>query len=52
MQGPAMHVKAHMPKNAMQCIKKCICKGMQCNASENAFGEGCHVMHSKIHMHG
>ena len=32
MQGHAMHVKAHMQENAMHCIEKCICRGMQFNA--------------------
>ena len=59
MQWYAMHVKAHMQENAMQCIGKCmyampcigkyICRGMQCNAWENAHREICNVMHSKIY---
>ena len=51
MQGHAMHVKAHMRENAMQCIGKCRYRGMQCNAEENEYAKACNVMHSKIHMH-
>ena len=45
-----MHVKAHIQKNAIQCIGKCICRGMQCNAKKNAYARACNVMHSKVHM--
>ena len=44
-----MHVKVHMQENAMQCIGKCICRGMQCNAEKNAYAGACNIMHSKVH---
>jgi len=50
MQGHAMHVKAYMQENAMQCIEKCMCRGMQCHASESA--GACNAMHQKVHMQG
>jgi len=50
MQGHTMHVKAHMQENAMECIGKCICRGMQCNAGRNAYAGAYNVMHSKVHM--
>ena len=61
MQRHAMHIKAHMQENAMhrkvhmqwhaiQGIGKCVCRGMQYNAGENAYTGACNVMHSKVHM--
>ena len=39
-----MHRKVHMQGHAMQCIGKCICRGMQCNTGKNAYAGTCNVM--------
>jgi len=45
-----MHRKVHMQGHAMQCIGKCICRGMQCNAYESAYAGACNAMQGKMHM--
>jgi len=47
-----MHRKVHMQGHAMQCIGKCICRGMQCNAYESAYAGACNAMQGKMHMQG